>query len=167
MYPPPYERTVWFSEKVNPELIRRAINEFDWIRTLSNVSIDEKVCYFIEALLNIIHNFISHERIVCGNRDSPWINTEIKKLISERNLAYKLYCRFYRDVFLFEEFLKNQLNVSIENSKQRYYSKLPSKLVNPATSSKTYWSILKTFLNNKKISCIPPLFHEKKICNKL
>ena len=52
--------------------------------------------------------------------------------------------------------------MSIENSQQRYYSKLSIKLANRATSSKTYWSILKTFLNNKKIPCIPPLFHENK-----
>ena len=65
-------------------------------------------------------------------------------------------------MFLFEKFkvLQNQLNVSIEYSKQRYYSELLRKLANPATSSKTYWSILKTFLNNTKIPCIPPLFHE-------
>ena len=31
-----------------------------------------------------------------------------------------------------------------------------------ATSAKTYWSILKALLNNKKIPCIPPLFHEGK-----
>ena len=92
------------------------------------------------------------------------MNSEIKNLINEKNLAYKSYCPFNRDVFLFEKFkfLQNQLNVSIENSKQTYYSKLASKLANPATSSKTYWSILKTFLNNKKIPCIPPLFHENK-----
>ena len=28
--------------------------------------------------------------------------------------------------------------------------------------SKTYWSISKTFLNNKSIPCVPPLFHENK-----
>ena len=57
------------------------------------------------------------------------MNSEIKNLINEKNLAYKSYCRFNRDVFLFEKFkLKNQLNVSIENSKQTYYSKLASKL---------------------------------------
>ena len=92
------------------------------------------------------------------------MNSEIKNLINEKNLAYKSYCRFNRDVFLFEKFkfLQNQLSVSIENSKQTYYSKLSRKLANPATSSKTYWFIVKTFLNNKKISCIPPLFHENK-----
>ena len=60
------------------------------------------------------------------------------------------------------KFLQNQLNVSIENSKQRCYYKLTRKLASPATSLKTYWSILKTFLNNKKIPSIPPLFHENK-----
>ena len=62
---------------------------------------------------------------------------------------------------------KNQLNALLENSKQTYYFKLSSKLVNPATSSKTYWSILKTFLNNKKILFIPSLFHENKFIRDL
>ena len=31
-----------------------------------------------------------------------------------------------------------------------------------ATSAKTYWSILKALLNNKKNPCIPPLFHQSK-----
>lgn len=61
-------------KKQNPELIRRVINEFDWIGALSKVSVDEKVCYFTETLLNIFHNFISHEIIACNYRDSPWIN---------------------------------------------------------------------------------------------
>ena len=67
-------------------------------------------------------------------------------------------------MFLFEKLkvLENQLNMSIENSKRRYYPKWSSKLANPATTSKTYWSILKAFLNHKKLSCIPPLFHENK-----
>ena len=34
--------------------------------------------------------------------------------------------------------------------------------MDPATSAKTYWSILKTLLNNKKIPCIPPLFDKGK-----
>ena len=51
LYPPPYERTVWFYEKADPELIQRPINEFDWIRALSNVSVDEKVCYLTKTPL--------------------------------------------------------------------------------------------------------------------
>ena len=33
------------------------------------------------------------------------------------------------------------------------------KLSNPETSSKAYWSILKSFMNDKKILIIPPLYH--------
>ena len=33
------------------------------------------------------------------------------------------------------------------------------KLSNPETSSKAYWSILKCFVNDKKILIIPPLYH--------
>ena len=39
-------------------------------------------------------------------------------------------------------------------------------MTNPLTSTKTYWSILKSFLNNKKISCIPPLFYQNKYITK-
>ena len=39
---------------------------------------------------------------------------------------------------------------------------MPQKLSNKATSSKAYWSILKTFLNDKKIPCILPVFHNDK-----
>ena len=91
-------------EKANPELIRRTINEFDWIRALSHVIIDKKVCYFTEILVNTIHSFIPHERIVCADRAPPWINNVIKKLINEKNLDHKSYYRFNRDVFLFEKF---------------------------------------------------------------
>ena len=89
LYPPPYERTVWFYEKANAELIQSAINEFDWTKALPNVSVDEKVCYFTKKLLDIIHNFIPHEIITFDDRDPPWINNEIDKLINEKNSAYK------------------------------------------------------------------------------
>ena len=39
-------------------------------------------------------------------------------------------------------------------------------MMNPLTSTKTYWSILKSFLNNKKIPCIPPLFHQNRYITK-
>ena len=39
---------------------------------------------------------------------------------------------------------------------EKFYYKLSTKLANPSTSSKTYWSILKTFVNSKKVPIIPP-----------
>ena len=55
-------------------------------------------------LLKIIRNFIPHERIVCDDRDPPWMNSEIKNLINQKkNLAYKSYYRFNRDKFFFRK----------------------------------------------------------------
>ena len=39
-------------------------------------------------------------------------------------------------------------------------------MTDPLTSTKRYWSILKSFLNNKKIPCIPPLFHQNRYITK-
>ena len=58
--------------------------------------------------------------------------------------------------------LPNLLGVSIEASKERYYSCLSKKLMEPSTSPKTYWSVLKSVHNIKKVPCIPPMFHENR-----
>ena len=41
-------------------------------------------------------------------------------------------------------------------------NKIALRLGDPNTSSKCYWSLLKTLLNGKKIPCIPPLFRGNK-----
>ena len=128
-YPPPYERTVWYYERANTELMRRAIDQFDWLRALSNVNVDEKVYFFTKTLLNIIQNFIPHETIICDDRDPPWINKEIKKLMIDKNLAFKSYCCSNRNMFLLDKFkaLQYQLLISIEESKEKYCTKLSSR----------------------------------------
>ena len=45
----------------------------------------------------------------------------------------------------------------IDTTKTLYYENLAKKLNNPLLQAKTYWSILKTFYNGKKIPLIPPL----------
>ena len=45
----------------------------------------------------------------------------------------------------------------IAKRKEDYHNFLASKLNNPKTSAKAYWSILKSFYNSNKIPIIPPL----------
>ena len=47
--------------------------------------------------------------------------------------------------------------------KEKYYHDLSTKLNEPKTSAKTYWSILKSFYNDSKIPLIPPLLVNNKI----
>ena len=66
-YPSPCERTVWHYERENTELTIRAIDQFDWLRALSNVNVDENVYFFTKTLLNIIQSFIPRETIICDD----------------------------------------------------------------------------------------------------
>ena len=96
-------------------------------------------------------------------RPPVWMNKEIKQLVEQKNQFYKRLIWSNKTFYInqFKE-LQDDLGFLIEKSKNYYYSKLSQKLSNKATSSKAYWSILKTFLNDKKIPYIPPIFHDNK-----
>ena len=63
--------------------------------------------------------------------------------------------------FMFKK-LQNQLIQSIHTTKQKYFNNISKKLRDSLTSTKCYWSLLKTILNGKKVPCIPPIFHDNK-----
>ena len=69
--------------------------------------------------------------------------------------------RFESDFVLLETVI-TELNELIATTKALYYENLGKKLNNPLVQAKTYWSILKTFYNGKKIPLIPPLLVNNK-----
>ena len=52
---------------------------------------------------------------------------------------------------------------AISSSKLKYHERLANKLNDPKTAFKTYWDILKTFVNGSKIPLIPPLLVDNKL----
>ena len=56
------------------------------------------------------------------------------------------------------KFLQEHLSTTIASLKERYYARIANRLKNTKKSSKTFWYLLKIFLNNKKILPISPLF---------
>ena len=119
---------------------------------------------FNKTIKNIMSNYIPHEKIICDDRDPPWINRDIKQLILDKNHAYKSYIGNDKSLMFFNQFqfLQTKLNSLIEESKNRYYTQLSHKLLDPKASQISYWTILKTCLNNKKIPCILPAIHKEK-----
>ena len=105
---------------------------------------------------------------LCDDRDPPWINNRVKEIIYEKNDTFQCYLHGNKDPKLFNKvkYLQNELKSLIEANKEKYYSRILKRMINPLTSTKTYWSILKSFLNNKKIPCIPPLFHQNRYITK-
>ena len=93
VYPPPYEREISHYQKANIDLIERAINSFDWEKAFSNIDIDNMVSIFNQTIINILCNFIPHATVLFDDRDPPWINKEMKKLIHEKKNIFNCFCR--------------------------------------------------------------------------
>ena len=92
------------------------------------------------------------------------MNETIKSKMKTRKKLYKQYIengRFESD-FMMIETLIPEINDLITSTKDLYYNNLAKILNNPLLQAKTYWSILKTFYNNKKIPIIPPLLIDNK-----
>ena len=87
------------------------------------------------------------------------MNENIKSKIKTKNLLFKQYIQNGRSEsdFMFLENLITEINELISPTKNLYYENLAKKLNNPLLQAKTYWSILKSFYNEKKIPTIPPL----------
>ena len=113
---------------------------------------NQKVHLFNQTIKNILCNFIPHETVTCDDRDPPWITSKIKGLIQKKNFAKKCYFQNNEDIQLFRRFqnIQKLLTATIEKSKEQYYTRISTKLMDPTTSPKAYWSILKTVLNTKK-----------------
>ena len=90
----------------------------------------------------------------------PWMTEYIKSKIHWKNCIYNQYVnssRNHADYDILQQAV-SEFSELADNAKNNYYDELANKLSNPSISSKTYWSILKTFCNNKKIPLIPPIF---------
>ena len=107
---------------------------------------------FNRPIKNILSNYILHEIIICDNQDPPWVYNRIKELINEKNEIFKNYLHSNMDPKSFNKFqyLQNELNFLSETIKKKkritYLSR--KKIMNPMTSSKRYWSILRSLLGD-------------------
>ena len=99
-----YEREVWHYQKANIENIRKAINEFPWERHFANSDVNEKVYLFNKTIKNIVCHHIPHETIIFNDRDPPWINKNIEKLINDKNRVYTSYRQTESNSSTFQNF---------------------------------------------------------------
>ena len=158
-FPPSYRREVWHYNRAQGDLIQKSIALFDWDRAFTNLCVNDQVELFEDTLLNIFRNFIPQETIKCSHKDPPWINKEIKSALRHKNRLYKKYISGGKKQEDEINLGENTVFVSnlIATTKDSYFSDLGKRLNDPKTGPKTYWTILKRFLNKIKIPTIPPL----------
>ena len=165
IYPPPYQRLVWDYKKANVDCIKKSLNSVDWDFVFSNKNVHQQAQYLNKVLMNVFTNYIPNKLITIDDKDPPWMNDEIRNKIKERDLFYQQLKKYklnltYSDVM---NELTLELSSIISQRKDNYYLQLAKKLNDPQTNAKTYWSILKTFFNGRKIPIIPPLLIDGKI----
>ena len=122
---------------------------FNWESSVSNLSINEQVSLFNEAIMNVISSFFLNELVFFDDFDPPWMNCYTKNLIVATNDFYKKFVlpsSNMDNLFMFKN-LQNQIIQSIHTAKQNYFNKIIQKLCDTLTSTKCYWSLLKTILN--------------------
>ena len=158
--PPPYERHIWHYNKSDIESIKKALDLVNWDILFQNVNVNEQVDILNQTLLNIFTNCTPNEKITIDEKDPPWITKSIKYKISQRHKLYDYFISNGKKETDYQIILEEteNLNHLISNSKSEYYNRLSSKLIDHKTSSKAYWTILKSIFSNKKIPKIPPLF---------
>ena len=158
-FPPSYKREIWHYSRAQTDLIKNSIELFDWDRAFEDLSVNDQVDLFNNTLLNIFRNFIPYESIKCSDKNPPWMNKDIKGAIRHKNRLYRKYIsagKKREDQNTLQEYTDFVSNL-ITTKKDFYFVKLGERLNDPTTAPKTYWSILKRFLNKIKIPTIPPL----------
>ena len=70
-----------------------------------------------KTIKNIAQTYIPHETITCDDRDLPWINKDIKKLIYEKNQTYKSYRPNKNKIFSVHQFELLQSKLQQSNRK--------------------------------------------------
>ena len=75
---------------LNTDLIRRAINMFDWGRTFVNTNVNEKVFILNKTILNILSNFILLETLTIDDKDRIGLQKNKKSHLREKKCLQKL-----------------------------------------------------------------------------
>ena len=112
----------------------------------------------------MLTNYAPNKCITIDDKDPVWMNETIKNKMKVRNNLSKRYIQKgrFESYFILIERLGNELSDLISQTKALYYENLARKLNNPLLQAKTYWSILKTFYNDKKVPLILPLLIDDK-----
>ena len=100
-------------------------------------------------MMNIFSNFVSKKLVTFDDSIPPWMNDFMKYKIKWKHQIYNTYikngCK-YSDYVKFQE-ATNIISEVTSRRKKEYQNHISLKINDPMTTTKTYWSILKTFKN--------------------
>ena len=156
---------MWDYKNADTRSIRRSLSSVNWVRCIQHRNFNNQVEFLTDSILNTFSNFCPNKTITCRHKDAPWMTSEIKQKLKEKTQIYRKYVKNKYDVG-FKQLLNNKMIETsnlIGNAKEKYYKNEGNKLLDPTLGPKKYWSILNSFLGNKKMPTIPPLFENGEV----
>ena len=113
--------------------------------------------------MNVFRNYVQNKYINIDDKDPVWMNEMIKSKMETKNKLYQQYIQNgrFESGLIFIESLIAELNDLISYTKDLYYENL-AKPFNPLLQAKKYWSIFKSFYNDRKVPLKPPLLIDDK-----
>ena len=141
-------RHVWYYDRGNFNLLREKATTMDW-ESLQDNDINVYADNINTAINSIASGCFPNKQIKVKPSDPPWL-TFLKRHIRKRKPAFRKAKRTNLESHWksFRKF-RNKVTTLIRDSKKSYYDKLADKLKSSTTTTKDWWSTLKTFINPK------------------
>ena len=110
--------------------------------------------------MNVFSNYIPNKLITINDKDPPWMNDEIKNKIKKRRIFYqklkKYKLNLTLNLMLWVNLHQSFSQLFLREEKNIIFNLL-KKLNDPPKNARSYWFILKTIFNGRKIPVILPL----------
>ena len=146
--PPPYQRFVWDYKRANINSIRQALCQVNRSTILSSKHVHQQVNILNSILINVFTNYVSNKAIKTDEKDPHWMTEFLKSNIQWQNSISKLFRIVPR--ILQNTIQCNRLLYRHMRKRMILFNTLAIKLLDLTTSSKSYYSILKTFIMPKR-----------------
>ena len=159
--PPPYKRNVWDYITAKTDMIRNDLVNTNWESLFTGLNSSEMSLGFTDTMLNIFSKFMSNKIITCNDKDAPWITPEVKTAIRRNSRVYSKWVKLGRNANDHGNVreIQNSTNKRIRDSQRSYFEKLGHNLSDPQIGQKNFWTAFKRLSNKKKLTNIPPIFH--------
>ena len=164
----PYKRRIWNYNEGDYQLMRSLFSQAPFEAGIELCDdIDDAVDYFNKTLDMVTSECIPNKDIMVRPRDKPWYHISVtlngithkpKKWLQIRDRSHKKFKRtrnqYHEEIF---KSARRDAKAAINIAKGLHFDRMFQRLSDPSSSSKQYWSTLKTLYGQKVMPNIPPI----------
>lgn len=160
--PKAFRRSIRLYKNLNTRALIESLANAHWDIVFGNSPSDIDVVYdnWFKLFKNVVDLYIPCKQVTIRPKDKPWMNSLIRRNIRKRDRFLKKFSLTKNSV-LWERYRRqrNFVVTIIKRAKKDYNDKINRSLANPATSSKKWWNITKSFYKNKYSPSIPAIIN--------